>query len=88
MVRIPEGCFLMGSDANQPPDNERPVHRVWVDAFDLAACQVTNAEYGKFLAATTRAIASRCTGTIPFSRIPNSRSLRHRGSTPWPIANG
>lgn len=50
MVRIPEGWFLMGSDAGQ--DNERPVHRVWVDAFELAACQVTNAEYAQFLAAT------------------------------------
>ena len=50
MVRIPEGWFQMGSDAGQ--DNERPVHRVWVDAFELAACQVTNAEYARFLAAT------------------------------------
>lgn len=50
MVCIPEGFFLMGSEAGQ--DNERPVHRVWVDAFELAACQVTNAEYGKFLDAT------------------------------------
>jgi formylglycine-generating enzyme len=50
MVRIPEGWFQMGSDSGQ--DNERPVHRVWVDAFDLAVCQVTNADYGKFLAAT------------------------------------
>ena len=40
----------MGSDAGQ--DNERPVHRVWVDAFDLAACQVTNAEYALFLQST------------------------------------
>ena len=31
--------------------DERPVHRVWIDAFELAACQVTNAEYAKFLAA-------------------------------------
>jgi sulfatase modifying factor 1 len=53
MVRIPEGWFLMGSDASQAgQDNERPVHRVWIDAFDLAACQITNAEYAKFLAAT------------------------------------
>ena len=53
MLRIPEGWFLMGSDANQPAqDNERPVHRVWIDAFELAACQVTNADYAKFLAAT------------------------------------
>jgi len=52
MVRIPEGWFLMGSDSSQPgQDNEGPVHRVWIDAFELAACQVTNAEYAKFLAA-------------------------------------
>jgi sulfatase modifying factor 1 len=49
-VRIPEGWFWMGSNAGQ--DNERPVHRVWVDAFDLAVCQVTNAEYACYLAAT------------------------------------
>jgi formylglycine-generating enzyme required for sulfatase activity len=50
MVRIPESWFLMGSESGQ--DNERPVHRVCVDAFELAACQVTNAEYEKFLRAT------------------------------------
>jgi len=50
LVRIPEGWFMMGSEAGR--DNERPVHRVWVDAFDLAACQVTNADYRHFLGAT------------------------------------
>ncbi len=50
LVHIPAGCFLMGSDSGQ--DNERPVHRVRVDAFELAATQVTNAEYGRYLAAT------------------------------------
>jgi formylglycine-generating enzyme len=50
MVPIPEGWFLMGSETGQ--DNERPVHRVWIDAFDLAVCQVTNADYGRFIAAT------------------------------------
>jgi sulfatase modifying factor 1 len=50
MAAIPEGWFLMGSETGQ--DNERPVHRVWVDAFELAECQVTNAEYARFLAAT------------------------------------
>lgn len=50
MVLIPQGWFLMGSDTGQ--DNERPVHRVWVDAFHLAACQVTNREYAQFLAET------------------------------------
>jgi formylglycine-generating enzyme len=37
----------MGSAAGQ--DCERPVHRVWVDTFLLAATQVTNAEYERFL---------------------------------------
>ena len=50
LVRIPEGWFLMGSDTGQ--DNERPVHRVWVDSFLLAACQVTNADYSHFQHAT------------------------------------
>jgi len=40
----------MGSDAGQ--DNERPVHRVWVDSFELAAHQTTNAAYTHFLADT------------------------------------
>ena len=46
-VRVPAGWFLMGCDSGQ--DCERPVHRVWVDEFLLGACQVTNAEYGRFL---------------------------------------
>jgi formylglycine-generating enzyme len=53
LVRIPEGWFLMGSDSGQ--DCERPVHRVWVDSFLLAARQVTNAEYERFLYATSAA---------------------------------
>jgi sulfatase modifying factor 1 len=40
----------MGSDCGQ--DCERPIHRVWVDAFLLAATQVTNSEYERFLRAT------------------------------------
>jgi formylglycine-generating enzyme required for sulfatase activity len=50
LVHIPEGWFWMGSEMGQ--DNERPVHRVWVDGFYLAACQVTNVDYSSFLRAT------------------------------------
>jgi formylglycine-generating enzyme len=49
MITIPAGWFRMGSETGQ--DNERPVHRVWIDAFQLAAHQVTNADYARFLAA-------------------------------------
>lgn len=48
LIVIPAGSFLMGSEVGQ--DNERPVHRVWVDEFLLARCQVTNSEYAQFLA--------------------------------------
>jgi len=53
LVLIPEGWFLMGSASGQ--DCERPVHRVWIDSFLLAATQVTNDEYALFLTATAAA---------------------------------
>jgi formylglycine-generating enzyme len=62
LVSIPAGWFLMGSETGQ--DNERPIHRVWIDALRLAAHQVTNTDYSRFLVAT---------GTLPppFWRDPN-----------------
>ena len=53
MKRIPEGRFAMGCDTGR--DDEKPVHRLWVDAFEMAAYQVTNAEYAQFLATTSGA---------------------------------
>jgi len=50
LVHIPAGWFLMGSADGQ--ENESPVRRIWVDAFCLAARQVTNSDYGRFLQAT------------------------------------
>jgi sulfatase modifying factor 1 len=50
MRRIPEGWFQMGCDAGR--DDEKPAHRVWVDAFELAAFQTTNEEYARFLETT------------------------------------
>ncbi|HEY0873238.1 MAG TPA: SUMF1/EgtB/PvdO family nonheme iron enzyme [Vicinamibacterales bacterium] len=49
-VRIPGGWFEMGSDDGV--EDERPVHRVWVDAFDLAVYPVTRREYETFLQGT------------------------------------
>ena len=43
----------MGSDDGR--EDERPVHRVDLDAFELGACQVTNAEYAKFVDVTGHA---------------------------------
>src|SRR6185295_17621801 len=47
VASIPEGWFRMGCETGR--DDEKPVHRVWVDAFELATCQVTNEEYACFL---------------------------------------
>ena len=52
----------MGSNSGQ--DCERPIHRVWIDSFLLAATQVTNAEYERFLRATSAA-------PPPFWQDPN-----------------
>jgi sulfatase modifying factor 1 len=50
MLRIPEGWFRMGCDAGR--DDEKPEHRVWVNAFELAVFQTTNADYAHFLRET------------------------------------
>ncbi len=55
LICIPAAWFLMGSASGQ--DCERPVHRIWVDAFLLAATQVTNAEYERFVKSTASAAA-------------------------------
>jgi sulfatase modifying factor 1 len=51
-VTIPAGRFPMGCE--QGRDEEKPVHPVSVDAFELAALQVRNRDYAAFLAATAR----------------------------------
>jgi len=47
---IPAGAFLMGSEEGQ--DEEKPVHLVSVDAFEMAVYQVRNRDYALFLKAT------------------------------------
>ena len=49
---IPSGWFFMGSTEGQP--DEQPVHRVWVDAFEMATHPVTRQDYYKFIRATGR----------------------------------
>jgi formylglycine-generating enzyme required for sulfatase activity len=46
---IPAGWFLMGCDEGR--DEERPVHRVWVDAFEMAVFQVRNRDWARFMEA-------------------------------------
>ena len=84
LIEIPAAWFLMGFNTGQ--DCERPIHRVWVDAFLLAATQVTNAEFARFL--TQRARRRPRSGTIQTSTIPDSPLPDLRGSRPSDTANG
>lgn len=52
MVWIPGGEFAMGSDDADAAADERPLHRVSVRGFWLDATEVTNAQFGAFVAAT------------------------------------
>jgi formylglycine-generating enzyme required for sulfatase activity len=54
MVAIPEGVFAMGFDGTQALEDERPLHRVWLDAFSIDLHEVTTAHYAAFLSATNR----------------------------------
>jgi formylglycine-generating enzyme required for sulfatase activity len=47
MVLIPAGEFLMGSKAGE--SNERPEHTVYLDAFYIDRCEVSNEQYVDFL---------------------------------------
>ena len=49
-VLIPAGWYVMGCETGQ--DEEKPVHRVWVDAFEMAVVQARNHDFGLFLQAT------------------------------------
>jgi sulfatase modifying factor 1 len=49
-VTIRRGWFLMGSHDGQ--SSERPVRRIWADAFQMAVYPVTRSEYARFLAQT------------------------------------
>ena len=49
-VPVRAGNFLMGCE--QGRDEERPVHRVWVDEFLLAVFPVRNRDYRAFLEST------------------------------------
>ena len=47
MILIPEGEFLMGN--NDGPKNERPEHKIWLDAYYIDRFEVTMEEYQKLL---------------------------------------
>jgi formylglycine-generating enzyme required for sulfatase activity len=54
MIEIPAGEFTMGFDGTQALEDERPAHRVWLDAYSMDQYEVTTAHYAVFLASEKR----------------------------------
>src|SRR5258706_190392 len=84
MVWVPGGEFLMGSDHKLAQGNERPTHRVKVDAFWMDRHHVTNADFRKFIKATkyvTTAERKPDWETLRVQLPP--RTSRARTTTPW-----
>ncbi|MGV8120554.1 MAG: SUMF1/EgtB/PvdO family nonheme iron enzyme [Candidatus Xenobiia bacterium LiM19] len=52
MILIPAGEFLMGSPEGTGNDNERPQHKVYLDAFYICKYQVTNGQFARFVKET------------------------------------
>ena len=50
MTLIPAGEFLMGSESGEK--DEQPVHRVFLDAYEIDLYIVTNEQYARFMKAT------------------------------------
>lgn len=59
MVVIPAGEFVMGSDGGQALEDERPMHRVWIDRFSMDLHEVATAQYAAFLAETNRPVPAQ-----------------------------
>lgn len=54
MVRLPAGAFLMGSKDSLPYSDERPQHKVTLQAFSIGKYEVTFDEFGLFAKETGR----------------------------------
>lgn len=59
-VLVPAGEFEMGSDDEKVSDDEKPKHKVYLDAFMISKYEVTNAQYHAFVKATGHRPPENC----------------------------
>jgi formylglycine-generating enzyme required for sulfatase activity len=72
MIWIPGGTFAMGSEQGRA--DERPVHQVSVSGFWMDRTEVTNADFGRFVASTGyMTIAERQPDARAFPGVPPDR---------------
>jgi formylglycine-generating enzyme required for sulfatase activity len=89
MVLIPAGEFTMGTDSPSAKPNERPAHRVFLDAFAIDRTEVTVREYKRCIAAgACRKITSGDSAISDeewFATYEDDEPMRE---VSWPDANG
>lgn len=61
LIRIPGGTYTMGSDTGE--DDEKPVHSVTLQPYAIGQCEVTNAQFRKFVSASGHATAGDWEGS-------------------------
>ena len=59
-VSVPSGEFLMGAEDDQAGADEKPKHKVELDAFLIGKYEVTNAQYNAFVKATGYRVPENC----------------------------
>lgn len=89
VVTIPAGVFRMGDarGVGNPGDGETPVHEVWLDAFEIDATSVTNAQFARFVDETgyrTEAETFGYSAVFHLARTaPDEDVLGQPPQTPW-----
>jgi sulfatase modifying factor 1 len=79
MVKIPAGEFVMGTDAKDSYDSERPAHKVRINEFWIDVTEVTNADFKEFVAAKSYVTIAE--------KIPNIEELKAQLPPGTPMPN-
>ncbi|QEP43329.1 formylglycine-generating enzyme family protein [Ectothiorhodospiraceae bacterium BW-2] len=66
MVRVPGGCFQMGS--NSGDSDEKPVHRVCVNSFKIGKYEITQSQWQAVMGSNPSYFSS-CGGNCPVERV-------------------
>jgi len=74
MVPIPAGCFQMGSEDGD--DDERPVHKVCLDAFHMDRYEVTQGEYMATIGENPSGF-SACGQSCPVENVSWDEALKY-----------